>query len=147
MRVQQATVNNCLLAACYLLARGRVAAVALVSSHTMLWPCHFVCLTQLGHAIHYQWGGRWVGCIPCWFHGNWQGIRRSKIDAELLKSGRRLLWVERRQWVLWTAAIGMMLVMTGPWLVGWWISLLLRPAWPVVNGLLDICGRRREKGN
>lgn len=84
--------------------------------------------------MHYIWGGRWAGCIPFWFDGSFVGVRRSRLQAELKASGRTLVKVEFRRWAIWFRVGGLIAILAIPWLLGWLISVPLRPVWWAVNG-------------
>ena len=78
--------GNCLLAILYLYLRGKCKSVTFVSSHTALFPWHFMSETRSGNVIHFQYLRLIQGA---WFLGRYEAISKRVFPRYMRLSKRR----------------------------------------------------------
>ncbi len=122
--------SNCFLALLYMLLRGRVARLVIISGEPEVrFSFHLVALTRRGKALHFRhslpharngWG-RW------WFLGRIVGVSCCRQIEQLRASDRRLLWETNRIRLVLAACIALWCLAAVPWLV--WGSLMVNWFW------------------
>lgn len=115
--------GNCFFAIWYLIFRGKVKKIVAIESKSIVWPHHYVCINKAGNALHFQYVDLPENhkLAPWWFKGRFVGIKRSNIENELRKSGRKVKFVFEEEGLAIAVLILSFIfaVLFIPWIVAW----------------------------
>lgn len=110
--------GNCLLALIYLIKKGKASSIIVVSSHTKLWPHHYLALTKKGNAIHFHYilSDEDNPTAPWWFLGEYKVINKKYLLQELKNSGRKLLFITNKIWLYFCIILIVCILLYIPWM-------------------------------
>ena len=121
------TYGNCLFASLYLIWRGKVKKVVMVTSDSKWYPHHYVTVNKNDHILHFEniHPHSKDTYAPWWFEGHFIGIRKSLQEEVLAKTNKKVIG-EYGTFLGATIFLSIIAVCFVPWLLAW---LLFCPIW------------------
>lgn len=118
--------GNCFFGALYLLVRGKVSKLVAVTSGSIFWPHHYVCINKKGHVLHFEHEHEHSRnrFAPWWFEGRFVGIRKAKLKKALEDSGREVKFATNRMYLVVFIFVLIWLCLMLPWLGCWFFYTL-----------------------
>jgi len=131
------TYSNCLLAAIYLILRGKASKIVAVSSQSKWWPHHYIILNKSGHVLHFRNSRphHENTCAPWWFEGYFEGIHNHRKEEVLRRYGRTVKFQTERMWLALCLLLGVVSLMAIPWMLSWAFYPLIWCCWWGVQAL------------
>lgn len=130
MRKTKILWSNCFFAIWYLFFRGKVKKIVAIESKSVFWPHHYVCINKDGNAIHFQYVDHPENhkFAPWWFQGQFVGIKKSEIEEELIKSGRKVKLVFEEEKLIFAILVlsSIFSFLFIPWIIAWGLYV---PVW------------------
>lgn len=120
MKRPEAIFSNCFLCLLYLLIRGRVVKVAVISPQRGRWMPHLAALNAHGDALHFHHvlPDEENPHAPWWFLGRIEGISRERIHMILAVAKRHVMFVMPARTAT-TLAVLVWLLCSIPWIYRW----------------------------
>lgn len=125
--------SNCFFGILYLILRGKIDKVVLISSNTKYFPYHFVGINKKGNALHFATTLKGDTHAPFWFEGIFIGISKRK-QKEMLQASNRVVYGTMDPKVFLLISLAFMTLVCPIWCLCWG----LYPFYRIIKDLYNV---------